>query len=123
MVISKYLDVIERTGREDELKEGLTKLLALDDIVALRESQAIGEFFKSIEALANAESIAKFRESKDYDTIKDWSIYEQDLEKGELAIYPGPKHAKIALAVAAAIGAGICFFIWHCRRRKRRLLD
>jgi len=117
MVISKYLDSIEGTEDEQKFKEAIAKLSETEEITVLLDKPGIGPFFKSIFAIAEADSIADFKQSEHYANIKDWSITVFDLENGTFSIHPGPKHVKMFLAVAAMVGVGIYLF----KRRRRSM--
>jgi len=90
----------------------------MESIAQLMNKPGVGDIFNALAVLGNSESIAEFKQSKHYNAIKDWSITVHDFESGGISIYPGPKHLKRALAVAAIIGTGI--FLFRLRRRRKR---
>jgi hypothetical protein len=107
MEISKYLDSVEGTENEPMLIKGMLKLTEDESIAQLMDKPYVGHMFKALDALGNSENIADFKQTVHYENIKDWGITVFDAEKGFVSIYPGPKHLKKMLIVAAIAGAGL----------------
>ena len=118
MVISKYLDSIEGTDNEAGLLKGMVSLTEQEAIAMLMDKPGIGDIFKSLAALGKSESIADFKQTEQYNVIKDWGITVYDIEKGMVSIYPGPKHLKRAFAFAAIVGAGVLLLKMYCKYKR-----
>ena len=118
MVISKYLESVAGTEQEPVLLRGLIKLTENEEVAKLMDMPGVGKIFTALAALGHSDSVADFMQTEDYNAIKDWGITVIDLEEGGVAIYPGPKHVKRALTVAAVAGGGLMLFKLYRKYRR-----
>ena len=119
MKISAYLSSIEGTEQEPLFKSKMLDLTKQDGISQLLDKPGIGKMFTALNVLGESESIEDFRQTKYYGYIKDWGIKVYDLERGYFTILPGPKHIALSIAIAAAVGIGVCLWM----RKKRRIIE
>jgi len=120
LTIAKYLDSIEGTDKEPILFKGMDKLTKEESIAMLMDKPGVGDIFCALAELGSSESIADFKQTEYYNAIKDWGISVYDLEKGNISIYPGPKHLKKFFTVVAIAGAG--FFLWKLHKKYKTKL-
>jgi len=119
MKFSDYLDSIENTEQEQQLKEQI--LIIRDDVKPAMNMPIIGKLLCSLVALGESETIEEFKYSGHYDNIKDWDIHVFDLEKGYFSIYPGAKHRKVIAKFLLGVCAGL-FIFWLYRKCRRNCL-
>jgi len=120
MIVSEYLDSIQGTEKEQQLFKGL-EILNKEDVTKALEIPIVGKMLRSAVALANAESIAAYKETEYYEQIKDWGITVFDLEKGMISIHPGPKHMKKAIPVLAVLGVALlALILWKVKKNYRK---
>ena len=121
MTIAKYLDSIEGTDKEPILFKGMVKLTEEESIAALMDKPGVGDIFTALAELGSSKSIADFRQTQHFNAIKDWGISVYDLEKGNISVYPGPKHLKRFFTVVAIAGAGVLLWKLH-KKHKTKLI-
>ncbi|MCL2189713.1 MAG: hypothetical protein FWC16_12315 [Defluviitaleaceae bacterium] len=78
MLFSTYMEFLEGTDREEEffaslaeLKDGFAEASAHVDLTTL---PFVGRMFAGLLSLAEAESIAAFKQTSHYEYFKDWNV-------------------------------------------------
>ena len=117
MRFSKYCDMVENTEQEQQLLQFLKE----DEMQTAKQALAkivrfpfVGKLCAALVALIDTDSLAEFRQSSHYHSIKDFNI-DFDYEKRDLDIDPGDEQMAQIKKVLLMIGASFALLLL-CRK-------
>jgi len=117
MKFADYLDLVENTEDEQLLLKNAAEIR--DDIAKVTWIPIVGKILTALIVLGECENIAEFRQSEQYDVIKDWNIEVSDIKKGHFSLYPSDAHLQIIKTVIIVVGA-VLTLLWLRRKLRRK---